>query len=117
MLTHINALTAENQRLETRIELGRKLEDLVCRKRKRQAKELNAKDEALARLKAENVKLREYGQKLESALNLIDESLMDPEQVKKDTAATGGPVSMYSVDYDAVAVVERVVQRINRCCS
>ena len=59
LLTHINALTAENQRLETRIELGRKLEDLVCRKRKRQAKELNAKDAAIIKLKSENQRLRE----------------------------------------------------------
>ena len=59
-----------------------------------------------------NQKLRESGQKLEQALDLIDVALMDPEKVEKDTAAVGGPVSMYSMDYDEEAVVERVVQRI-----
>jgi hypothetical protein len=69
-------------------------------------------------LLAEVERLRAAGQSLEAALNQIDCAVMPPDQAAEDTKAVGGPVSMYSVDYDEQAVVSRAraeVARLREC--
>jgi len=68
----------------------------------------------IAAEKAVNAHLRAAGHRLEAALNRIDCALLSPEQVAADTAAVGGPVGQYGVDYDEDGVVERVRSEINR---
>lgn len=83
--------------------------------------EFTGSNETIVTLAAEVTRLREREEhlvhgcaKLSYAIDEIDCLLLPPETQLADTEAVGGPVSLYSVDQDETAVVERVKKELER---